>query len=94
MVRELLEDPDCAVTLRRLVTDPITGHLLDYGRKTYASAWADGGETNPANLGPLCTRHHQLKTFGGWDITDSRPDGTCKWRSPDGRTYEVGPALP
>ena len=30
-VRELLED----ATMRRLVSDPLTGHLLDYGRKTY-----------------------------------------------------------
>ena len=36
MVRGLLADPDVAVTMRRLVTDPLTGHLLDYGRKTYA----------------------------------------------------------
>jgi len=35
VVRELLQDPDCAVTIRRLVTDPVTGHLLDYGRRTY-----------------------------------------------------------
>jgi hypothetical protein len=35
VVRDLLADPDVAVTIRRLVTDPLTGHLLDYGRKTY-----------------------------------------------------------
>jgi hypothetical protein len=34
-VRDLLADPDVAVTIRRLVTDPLTGHLLDYGRRTY-----------------------------------------------------------
>ena len=36
VVRGLLADPDVAFTMRRLVTDPLTGHLLDYGRKTYA----------------------------------------------------------
>ena len=36
MVRALLTDPDVAVTIRRLVTDPLTGHLLDHGRRTYA----------------------------------------------------------
>jgi hypothetical protein len=35
VVRELLADPDVAVTMRRLVTDPTTGHLLDYGRRVY-----------------------------------------------------------
>jgi hypothetical protein len=124
MIRDLLADPDCAITLRRLVTDPVTGHLLDYGRKTYAIpqalrdyviardrtcrfpgcnrradlcqldhaiAWDDAGETKPANLGALCTRHHQLKTHGGWQITVSRPDGSCTWQSPQGRVYEHEP---
>jgi len=36
VVRDLLADPDTAVTMRRLVTDPLTGHLLDHGRRTYA----------------------------------------------------------
>ncbi len=35
VLRELLGDPDVAVTMRRLITDPATGHLLDYGRRTY-----------------------------------------------------------
>jgi len=33
--RELFASMTDDVTLRRLVTDPITGHLLDYGRRTY-----------------------------------------------------------
>jgi hypothetical protein len=127
MVRDLLADPDCELTMRRMVTDPLTGHLLDYGRTTYAIpqrlrdyitardrtcrfpgctrradlceidhaiAWDDGGQTTTANLGALCKRHHQLKTHGGWDITDSRPDGPCTWRSPQGRTYDSGPEPP
>ena len=35
VVRDLLADPEVEVTLRRLITDPTTGHLLDYGRATY-----------------------------------------------------------
>ncbi len=35
VIRDLLADPDVAFTIRRLVTDPTTGHLLDYGRRTY-----------------------------------------------------------
>jgi hypothetical protein len=120
VVRELLADPDVAVTMRRLVTDPTTGHLLDYGRRVYqvpdrlrefltardqacrfpgcprtasrcqldhAEAWDDGGHTNPANLGTLCVRHHQLKTHSGWSITHSHPDGSCGWVSAHGREY-------
>ena len=58
----------------------------------HAIAWDDGGLTNLANTGPLCTRHHQLKTHGGWDITESHDDGSCRWRSPAGRTYAIPPA--
>jgi hypothetical protein len=36
VVRDLLADPDIAVTMCRLVTDPLAGHLLDIGRKSYA----------------------------------------------------------
>jgi hypothetical protein len=35
VLRDLLADPQVAVTMRRLVTDPLTGRLLDYGRRTY-----------------------------------------------------------
>ena len=123
-VRDLIADPDCPSTLRRLVIDPITGHLLDRGRRSYAVsdamraflalrdrtcrfpgcsraarrcqidhavAWDDGGGTDRANLGPLCTRHHQLKTHGGWDIADVDADGTVMWRTPMGRRYRVRP---
>jgi hypothetical protein len=34
-VRDLLADPAVPVTLRRLVVDPITGELLDRGRRAY-----------------------------------------------------------
>jgi len=123
-VRELLADPAVPTTLRRLLTDPVTGHLLDRGRTTYAVTgalrdflaarditcrhpgctrpaarcqvdhaieWADGGSTDIANTGLLCIRHHQLKTHGGWRILESRPDGSCTWQSPGGRSYDVDP---
>ena len=119
-VRELLEDPHLGVVLRRLVTEPLSGHLLDRGRTTYdvpdglrtfltlrdqrcrfpgcsrsaarcqmdhALAWDAGGTTDRGNVGPLCVRHHQLKTHGNWAITESRPDGGCTWVSPSGRRF-------
>jgi hypothetical protein len=54
----------------------------------HAIPWDDGGQTNPANLGALCRRHHRLKTHGGWKII-SNPDGSCTWTSPYGREYFV-----
>jgi hypothetical protein len=126
MLCALLGDPDTTATMRRLVVDPYSGHLLDVGRRTYevprrlreyvamrdrrcrfpgcgrradrcqidhALAWDYGGATSPANLGALCVRHHQLKTFVGWDIVHSRADGSCTWASPGGRRYEHDPPL-
>ncbi len=120
VVRDLLTDPTVSMTVRRLVTDPLTGHLLDYGRRSYAIpdrlrefivardrtcrfpgcqrradrcqidhavAWDDGGGTGPPNLGALCTRHHQLKTHGGWTITSTEDSGACTWMSPQGRVH-------
>ncbi len=124
VVRDLIADPDVTLTMRRLVTDPLTGHLLDLGRTRYevtgrlrefltvrdrtcrfpgcgrraarcqldhAEAWADGGATNPSNLGALCLRHHQMKTHGGWAIASARADGSCSWTSPYGHEYERRP---
>ena len=58
----------------------------------HAHSWESGGETNPANLGLLCRRHHRLKTHGGWSL-ESNPDGSCLWKSPNGKTFFV-PARP
>jgi len=66
--------PGCARSARRSQID-------------HAQAWDDGGTTDPGNLGALCTRHHQLKTHGGWNLNDSRADGSCTWASPHGRRY-------
>ncbi|HZG95470.1 MAG TPA: DUF222 domain-containing protein [Mycobacteriales bacterium] len=122
--RQLLMDSD----FRRLVTEPLTGQLLDYGRTRYRppkplaeyveardltcrfpgcnqpargcdldhacaygdQASPDGGTTCPGNIGPLCRRHHQLKTRGYWQL-DSHPDGTARWTSLLGHHYQRRP---
>lgn len=58
----------------------------------HAHSWESGGETNPANLGLLCRRHHRMKTHGGWSL-ESNPDGSCLWKSPKGKSFFV-PARP
>ncbi len=40
------------------------------------------GETVASNLGPLCRRHHQLKTHGGWRLESA--DLGWRWRLPSG----------
>ncbi len=123
VVRELIR-ADGTATLRRLIVDPLTGHVLDRGRRTYAvppalrqylidrdvrcrfpgctrradlgqadhaTPWSRAGSTDRANLGMVCTRHHQLKTHSGWRITESSTDGSCRWLSPAGIEYLHGP---
>ncbi|NUR09547.1 MAG: HNH endonuclease, partial [Nocardioidaceae bacterium] len=45
------------------------------------------GQTSPANLAPLCRRHHNQKTHHGWHYT-REPDG-YRWFSPLGREHLV-----
>ncbi|MGN6251981.1 MAG: hypothetical protein ACTHNS_09245 [Marmoricola sp.] len=46
------------------------------------------GQTSPANLAPLCRRHHRCKTFTAWRY-QRLPDGDYQWTSPDGSTYRT-----
>ncbi len=46
------------------------------------------GQTGPVNLGPLCRRHHRLKTHSGWTYAMPVP-GIYLWRSPQGQRYLV-----
>jgi len=108
---------------RRLVTDPLSGTLLDHGRTTYTPpaalvdfllardgtcrfpgcslpavrcdldhsvAWEDGGGTDRDNLGPLCRRHHRLKTHTGWALRRNA-DASVTWTSPAGAIYTLPP---
>ena len=69
--------PGCGVSARRCDLD----HL---------HPWAPddaGGATTPANLAPLCRRHHRIKTHGGWTYT--RTDtGDYLWTTPHGQAAE------
>jgi hypothetical protein len=43
------------------------------------------GQTSPANLAPLCRRHHRLKTFTRWRYR-RLPSGDYEWTDPLGHT--------
>lgn len=132
---------DANAVWRRIVTDPLSGAVLDVGRASYrpppdlarhvaardgycvsprcqvkaancdldhtvpfagagagagdgigagtgAGATSGGGDgigrTSADNLGPLCRRHHRLKTLAGWELVQTSP-GRFRWRSPSGR---------
>ena len=57
----------------------------------HADAWDRGGKTDRANLGPLCVRHHLMKTHADWQIVGHGADGSTKWRGPDSQTYVFHP---
>ena len=57
----------------------------------HVQAWSDEGATDAANLQSLCTRHHQLKTHGGWQVSREDATGLTVWTSPTGRIYWVDP---
>ncbi len=48
------------------------------------------GQTTSANLGPLCRRHHRMKTHGRWRL-EQPINGVYLWTSPHGRRYRVDP---
>jgi hypothetical protein len=41
------------------------------------------GQTSPANLAPLCRRHHRAKTFGAFSYR-RLDDGSYEWTLPNG----------
>jgi len=69
--------PGC--TYRRFVD----GHHIKH--------WAEGGETNLANLVSLCRRHHRLVHEGGYTVR-RLDDGAFAFTAPDrGRIWEAPP---
>jgi hypothetical protein len=52
---------------------------------------AEGGQTVPENLIPLCRRHHGLKHRGGWTVARDDHTGDTHWTAPTGHTYTNTP---
>jgi hypothetical protein len=49
-----------------------------------------GGRTCLCNAGPKCRHDHRLKQHPKWTV-DQLPDGTFRWTTPAGRTYDTEP---
>jgi hypothetical protein len=49
-----------------------------------------GGRTCLCNGGPKCRHDHRLKQHPKWTV-DQLPDGTFRWTTPAGRTYDTEP---
>jgi len=62
------------------------------GEGHHVRHWAQGGPTTLSNLALLCRRHHRSVHEDGYQI-DREPDGTLKFRRPDGRLLPEVPSL-
>lgn len=82
---------DYVTSRERVCGFPPCGRNAKYCQIDHAVPFEKGGRTSPDNTGPLCTRHHLLKTHTGWTITRS-PDGTVTWTSPTGHKYKNYPS--
>ena len=49
-----------------------------------------GGQTCLCNTGPKCRHDHRLKQHPQWTV-DQLPDGTFRWTTPSGRSYDTEP---
>jgi hypothetical protein len=49
-----------------------------------------GGRTCRCNTGPKCRHDHRLKQHPKWTV-DQLPDGTFRWTTPAGRSYDTEP---
>jgi 5-methylcytosine-specific restriction endonuclease McrA len=62
------------------------------GQGHHLRHWAQGGPTTLSNLALLCRRHHRAVHEAGYQVA-REPDGTLRFRRPDGRPLpEVPPA--
>ena len=63
---------------------------LPFGQGHHVRHWAQGGPTTLSNLALLCRRHHRAVHEEGYQV-DRQPDGTLRFRRPDGRPLPEAP---
>jgi 5-methylcytosine-specific restriction endonuclease McrA len=66
---------------------------LPFGQGHHLRHWARGGPTTLSNLALLCRRHHRAVHEEGYQV-DRQPDGTLRFRRPDGRPLPDVPPPP
>jgi hypothetical protein len=67
------------------------GCTVRVGQGHHLQHWAQGGPTTLSNLVLLCRRHHRAVHEGGYGV-DRQPDGSLRFRRPDGRELPEVPA--
>jgi len=88
---------DPGVTLRHLsqirhatCTSPVCRRPAAQCDFEHNTAYEAGGRTCLCNAGPKCRHDHRLKQHPGWRV-DQLPDGTFRWTTPAGRSYDAEP---
>lgn len=78
--------PHCGRSSQRCDLD----HIIDY---VPLDQGGPPGQTHPANLAPLCRRHHRAKTFSHYTYA-RLPDGSYHWTLPTGTQVTTDPPTP
>ncbi len=80
--------PGCTFPARNADLD----HTIEYHRQPGDPPDTPLGRTDADNLGPMCHRHHRLKTDGGFRLRQIQP-GLFEWITPAGHRYLVRPGI-
>ena len=88
---------DPGVKLRHLAqvrhatcTSPVCRRPAAQADFEHNTPYEAGGRTCLCNTGPKCRHDHRLKQHPRWTV-DQLPDGTFRWTTPAGRSYDTEP---
>jgi hypothetical protein len=88
---------DPGVTLKHLIqvrhatcTSPVCRRPAAQCDVEHNTPHEAGGRTCRCNTGPKCRHDHRLKQHPKWTV-DQLPDGTFRWTTPAGRSYDTEP---
>ena len=91
------EGHDPGVRLRHLsqvrhatCTSPVCRRPAAQCDHEHNTPYEAGGRTCLCNTGPKCRHDHRLKQHPKWKV-EQLPDGTFRWTTPAGRTYDTEP---
>jgi len=71
-------------------TSPICRRPASRADFEHNTPYEAGGRTCLCNTGPKCRHDHRLKQHPRWKV-DQLPDGTFRWTTPAGRSYDTEP---
>jgi hypothetical protein len=71
-------------------TSPVCRRPASQADFEHNTPYEAGGRTCLCNGGPKCRHDHRLKQHPKWTV-DQLPDGTFRWTTPAGRSYDTEP---